>query len=258
MLHEHSNLSDSAYLRRLGLAVRSRRQFQGTNRKQLAERSGVSERYLAQLESGTGNISIVRLRHVAVALGCRINQLLEPNEIGHSDAGTKDRIALIGLRGAGKTTLGKLIAGKLGVEFVELTARIERNSGLQLGDIFNLYGDAGYRRLEQRELRKVTDELDACVLAPAGGVCEDDETFGWLLSHFRTIWLTAAPQEHMDRVIAQGDMRPMDGYEEALSELKVILGSRAHAYARAGHVVDTAGRSVEDVCRELLETIRPD
>ncbi len=257
MLHETSSSSDPAYLRQLGERVRSERRRQDMNRKALAGRSGVSERFLAQLEAGSGNISVLRLRHVAQALNASINSLLS-DESSHTadDARKKNRIALIGLRGAGKTTLGKIAAGELGVGFVELTKRIENSSGLALPDIFNLYGTEGYRRLEQRELSAVIDEYDGCILAAAGGISENSETFEMLLAHFHTIWLTATPEEHMQRVISQGDFRPMHGHDEALSELKAILGARARDYARAGHIVDTAGRSLAEARFELVEAIR--
>ncbi|NNE21331.1 MAG: helix-turn-helix transcriptional regulator [Rhizobiales bacterium] len=255
MLQKIADHADELYLSRLGQEVRRLRREQHINRRQLAERSSVSERFLAQLETGTGNISILRLRHVAKALDCQLAALLDAAEPGNGQQGRQARIALIGLRGAGKTTLGKAAAGQLEVPFIELTERIERTSGMALPDIFNLYGQDGYRRLEQRELHAVIDEHDNCILAAAGGVSEDTETFDLLLSNFRTIWLTATPLEHMNRVIEQGDLRPMHGHEEALAELKVILGSRARDYARADHILDTSGRDPGDVQAELTSLI---
>lgn len=255
MLHLASASPDTIYLQRLGQEVRRQRGLQSINRKVLAERSGVSERFLAQLEAGSGNISVVRLRHIALALDCPISALLPEGLPKVGDDGRKNRIALIGLRGAGKTTLGRLAADQLGVGFVELTERIEHRSGLELSDIFNLYGADGYRRLEQSELRMVIDEHDDCILAPAGGISQDSETFELLLTHFRTIWLTATPEDHMDRVIAQGDLRPMHGHGQALSELREILGTRARNYARADHTLDTSGRTVDQVKKELLDLI---
>ncbi len=255
MLHKSIAPSDQVYLQRLGEEVRKARRGQRMNRKSLAARSGVSERYLAQLESGRGNISIVRLRHIAQALDCPISSLLDRDITATRGHDRKNRIALIGLRGAGKSTLGRLIADELGIAFAELTERIERSSGLDLSDIFNLYGAEGYRRLEQRELLSVIDEYDACVLASAGGISENNETFELLLANFETIWLTATPQEHLDRVVAQGDTRPIDGHHEALLELKAIMGNRARDYARAEHIIDTAGRSVNEVMQQLLDRL---
>ena len=255
MLQKTADQTDEFYLARLGQQVRRLRRDQRLNRKQLAERSNVSERFLAQLETGTGNISILRLRHVAKALDCQLSALLDAAEPGDGEATRKERIALIGLRGAGKTTLGKAAASQLGLAFIELTDRIEHTSGMSLPDIFNLYGQDGYRRLEQQELRAVIDENESCILAAAGGVSEDSVTFNLLRANFRTIWLTASPEDHMSRVIEQGDLRPMHGHNEALAELKAILGSRAHDYARADHILDTSGRSEDNILAELASLI---
>ena len=255
MLQKIADSTDELYLSRLGQEVRRLRREQHINRKQLAARSSVSERFLAQLETGTGNISILRLRHVAKALDCQLTALLDAAEPANGKQEHEARIALIGLRGAGKTTLGKAVADQLDLPFIELTERIERTSGMALPDIFNLYGQDGYRRLEKRELNAVIDDNDSCILAAAGGVSEDSETFDLLRTNFRTIWLTATPEEHMNRVIEQGDLRPMHGHDEALAELKVILGSRAHDYARAGHILDTSGRDLSDVQAELTRLV---
>lgn len=255
MLQKISDQTDELYLHRLGKEVRRLRREQHINRKQLATRSRVSERFLAQLEAGTGNISILRLRHVANALDCPLQALLKAAEPVEAEAARKSRVALIGLRGAGKTTLGTAAADQLNLPFIELTERIERTSGMALPDIFNLYGEDGYRRLEQRELHAVIDANDHCILAAAGGVSEDNETFDLLLTNFCTIWLTATPEDHMDRVIEQGDLRPMHGQAEALDQLKVILDSRAHDYARADHILDTAGRELGEVQTELIRII---
>lgn len=252
MLHKIADQADEAYLGRLGQAVRRFRREQRINRKQLAARSHVSERFLAQLETGTGNISILRLRHIAEALDCQLSALLHAAEPAAGQGACRQRIALIGLRGAGKTTLGKAAASQLGLPFIELTDRIERISAMSVPDIFNLYGQDGYRRLEQQELHAVIGENDSCILAAAGGVSEDSVTFDLLRANFCTIWLTATPEDHMSRVIEQGDLRPMRGHNEALAELKAILGSRAHDYARADHILDTSGRSRENVVADLI------
>ena len=255
MLQKTTSQPDELYLSRLGLEVRRLRREQQINRKQLAERSNVSERFLAQLETGTGNISILRLRHIAKALDCQLAALLDAAEPADNSRTNNKRIALIGLRGAGKTTLGTAASSRLGLPFIELTDRIEHTSGMSVPDIFNLYGQDGYRRLEQRELRTVIEETDSCILAAAGGVSEDSVTFDLLRTNFRTIWLTATPEDHMNRVIEQGDLRPMHGRDEALAELKAILGGRAHDYARSDIILDTSGRTEESVLSELVELI---
>ena len=257
MLHKtgslpESALSDDEYLRCIGEQVRDLRHSKGLNRKRLAERSGVSERFLAQLETGTGNISVIRLRHVAAALDCEPSDLLSQSEPAALQRLKHDRIALIGLRGAGKTTLGRRLAASLNRPFIELTECVERATGMSLSDIFNLYGSDGYRRLEQRELDAVIDQHDTCILATGGGVAENTASFERLLKHFTTIWLTATPQEHLERVIAQGDLRPMAGHDEALVELKAILTSRSREYARASHIVDTSNRAEAVVEADLL------
>ena len=249
---------DSVFLETLGQRVRAARGRRGLSRKLLARDAGVSERYLAQLEAGQGNISILLLRHVADALGLILDELVCTEE----DALTKNgrrynrparprRVALIGLRGAGKSTLGRLLAADLGTPFIELNDEIAKMNGLGVPEIFHLYGPEGYRRFEQRCLDHAIGSHDHVVLATGGGIVADPTTYDALLSAFFTIWLHAAPEEHMARVRAQGDLRPMAGNSEAMKELKRILSSREPLYRRADRALDTSGRSIE-TCRVSL------
>lgn len=277
---------DAAFLADLGQRVRQIRGQHGMSRKLLAEYAGVSERYLAQLESGQGNISILLLRDVARALDLPLEDLLakeltadlaviqqmlrraSPEQIalakqavariqqGQGSRSRAQRIALIGLRGAGKSTLGRLVAADLGMPFVELNDEIAKMSGLSVAELFNLYGQEGYRRLERRCLQQVVDSQDKVVLATGGGIVADPATFDLLLATFYSVWLRAAPEEHMERVRAQGDLRPMAGNPEAMEELKLILSSREALYSRADSQLDTSGQVVESSGRALSLLLR--
>ena len=222
-------------------------------RKVLAQEADVSERYLSQLEAGDGNISIVLLRRIAIALKIPL-AFLFPDEHAVSDTRLQ-RIALIGLRGAGKTTLGIMLAAKLSVPFVELDREIEQDTGLPIGEIFTLYGQAGYRRTERRCLERVLMTHKHAVIAIGGGVVSEEETFHLLLAHCYTVWLKATPEEHMTRVIAQGDLRPMAGNAEAMADLKRILTTREPLYRKADAILETSRRSLKDSLAELQEVI---
>jgi XRE family aerobic/anaerobic benzoate catabolism transcriptional regulator len=275
---------EATYLQRLGERVREARARRGMTRKILARDSGVSERYLAQLEAGQGNISIVLLRQVAHAMGLPLADLvreepdrpveltllmemlgrLSPSELGQARrllAQTfggalarerRQRIALIGLRGAGKSTLGAMLARALGVPFVELDREIERELGTPLGEIFDLYGQAAYRRHERRALEGVIERHARAVVAVGGSLVSEPATFDLLLEACFTVWLTARPEEHMSRVLAQGDTRPMAGNAEAMEDLRRILAGRAALYSKADVTVDTAGKTVEQAFKSLL------
>jgi XRE family aerobic/anaerobic benzoate catabolism transcriptional regulator len=251
--HDEMAASDQRFLAVLGRRVRELRQQRGFTRKVLACQAQVSERYLGQLESGDGNVSIILLRRIAAALHVTLNQLLPPEQ--EESTQDCDFIALIGLRGAGKTTLGRRLATALSVPFIEVDQEIERELGLPLSEIFTLYGQAGYRRTERRCLERVLAEHERAVLAVGGGVVSEEETFQFLLQHCRTVWLKATPEEHMTRVIAQGDFRPMAGNAEAMEDLKRILAARVSLYARAEVTVDTSGQTVEESFGQLRRVI---
>jgi XRE family transcriptional regulator, aerobic/anaerobic benzoate catabolism transcriptional regulator len=271
-------------LKTLGDSVRQTRTRRGMTRKVLARDSGVSERYLAQIELGKGNTSILVLRRLAQALDVPLNQLLSDGaeplvEFVHTVeflrrlpveqikqarlfllqqfsgvdlAVRKQRIALIGMRGAGKSTLGSMLAQKLEMPFIELDRLIEQESGLPLSLIFDFHGQAGFRRLERRCLEQVLERHSRFVLATGGSLVSEPATFERLLSCCFTIWVKASPEEHMQRVIAQGDMRPMADNREAMDDLKRILEGRRLLYSKADLTVDSGGRTQQDGFELLL------
>jgi XRE family aerobic/anaerobic benzoate catabolism transcriptional regulator len=283
---DHKGSGDGRFLRELGEQVRAARARNGMTRKDLAAESGVSERYLAHLESGRGNISVLLLQKVAAALNLPLGQLFSGvdeqaveltliqqflrrlpqqqlpkvraqlmREFGNSPLERMKRVALIGLRGAGKSTLGTLLAKQLGVPFVELDREIEREAGTSLSEIFLLYGQQGYRRYERRCLEKMLGERDRCVIATGGSIVSEPGTYDLLLSTCFTVWLKAQPEEHMARVVAQGDTRPMAGNTEAMDDLRRILDGRAVLYGQADATVDTAGRTIERCLKDLKKVI---
>lgn len=281
---------DSTYLQHLGDNVRALRAQRGITRKVLGQQSGVSERFLAQLEGGTGNASVLVLRRIATAFGVELEALLtEPNgnsqsedllqtldflrrlddadiakargllqgyfgEAHQPDESVRlQRIALIGLRGAGKSTLGAHLAEELKVPFIELDRLVEQASGTPLSTIFDLYGQSGFRRFERRCLDEVLEKYPRFVLAAGGSIVSEAATFDRLRRSCYTIWLRATPEEHMQRVIAQGDMRPMAHNPEAMSELKQILQEREPLYRKADFILNTSGRKVDKLADELLD-----
>jgi XRE family aerobic/anaerobic benzoate catabolism transcriptional regulator len=286
-VHSDGESDGAAFLAALGHRVRELRARRGMTRKILAKDSGVSERYLAQLEGGRGNASLLILRQLARALDVPLEALVStapdpPIELSHAiellrrlgpeqlaearalllrtfgeaDAqGRTERIALIGLRGAGKTTLGKALAERLGLPFVELDAEIERESGVSLATIFDFYGQAGFRRLERRCLERVLETHARFVLATGGSIVSETSTFERLLAACWTVWVKAAPAEHMARVVAQGDMRPMAGNRESMHDLERILAGREPLYRRADAEVDTSGRPVGDSVEMLVAAV---
>jgi XRE family transcriptional regulator, aerobic/anaerobic benzoate catabolism transcriptional regulator len=231
------------YLETVGTSVRSQRERRGWSRRELAEASGVSERFLAQLETGDGNISLRRFAEVAHALGTTPSALLASAD---TPAGTRP-IALLGVRGAGKSSVGAALARKLGLAFVELDQQIELAAGLPLGEVFALHGEAYYRRLEREVLTRVLAESSACVLATGGSIVNDPTNYALLRAHCETIWLRANAEDHWNRVVAQGDQRPMAENPHAFSELRALLAARSKLYARADHTIDTSGRTVNQV-----------
>lgn len=237
--------------RGIGEKVRAARTANGESRRALSEHSGVSQRYLAQIEAGEGNISVAMLVKLGAALDIPVASFFEQDQ--HSDT---LRIALIGLRGAGKSTLGQSVARTSGLRFVELNDVIEQESGLSVADVIALYGPDGYRGFERSALQSVVDRHDRLVLAVAGGIVGAPETFDLLLDRCHTVWVQATPEEHMNRVIAQGDDRPMAGNPRAMDELKSILRQREPDYARAHAVLDTSGRSLRDSERDMMNLLR--
>jgi XRE family transcriptional regulator, aerobic/anaerobic benzoate catabolism transcriptional regulator len=278
---------ETGFLEQLGQRVRTMRALRGMSRKVLAKVSGISERYIAQLESGKGNVSIVLLRRVSNAMGAHLEdlipsagpspdwavirdllkkatpaQIVQAKDILAGQSASQQiksfaGIALIGLRGAGKSTLGKLLAKKIGWNFVELNKEIEAQNGLSVAEIIALYGQEGFRRLEQAALTQLLARKELTVLATGGGIVSEPVTFDLILSSFYTIWLKAEPEEHMARVRKQGDLRPMADDRSAMAELRNILTSREPLYARASAVVDTAGLPVDAAAARLLDAVSP-
>jgi XRE family transcriptional regulator, aerobic/anaerobic benzoate catabolism transcriptional regulator len=245
-------MTETLYLSRLGDRVRAWRTEHGMTRKTLSQASGVSERYLAQLEAGEGNISVLLLRKVANAMGVPVAELVRDDE--HRP---EKPVALLGLRGAGKSTLGKMLAKKIGWKFVELNKEVEAQNGLSVAEIIALYGQEGFRRMEQAALTQLLARKELMVLATGGGIVSEPLTFDLILSSFYTIWLKAEPEEHMARVRGQGDLRPMADDRSAMAELRNILISREPLYARASAVVDTAGLSVDAAAARLNDAVAP-
>jgi XRE family aerobic/anaerobic benzoate catabolism transcriptional regulator len=276
---------EADFLEKVGRRVRELREGRGLTRRALANQADVSERYLGQLETGEGNVSILLLRRLALVLNAPISELLEiepeqleqrsvrrfleqiprhrvpdllsrlEREVGSEREGRRHRVALIGLRGAGKSTLGRRLSQELGAPFLEMDREIEAESGLPLSELFSLYGQAGYRRFEGRCLNRIVKEYPQAVLSVGGGVVSEASTYDFLLANCFTVWLKASPSEHMQRVIAQGDMRPMAESHEAMEDLKRILIGREPQYRKADATVDTSGISVDASFARLRDVV---
>ena len=230
--------------------MRELRRNRGWTRRELAKRSGVSERFLAEIETGRGNPSLLRMFDLASCFGMAPDALLRRIPARESE---RKIVALLGLRGAGKTSVGNRLASALGLSFVELDALVEERAGLSLGEMFELHGQAYYRRVEQQVLRSVLEERDSVVLSTGGGLVTEPQTFALLQRHAHTVWLRAKPEDHWERVVAQGDTRPMQGNGEAFSHLCSILEEREGLYQQAQVTVDTSGASLDEVCGQLTE-----
>jgi|SRR5688572_22974896 XRE family aerobic/anaerobic benzoate catabolism transcriptional regulator len=242
---------ESLYLSRLGERVRAWRIESGTTRKALAAASAVSERYLAQLEAGQGNISVLLLRRVARAMGVAVESLVKEDDA----APQRERIALIGLRGAGKSTLGAKLAQLLHMPFVELDREVEQEAGAKLGEVFAMYGQDAFRRFERRALERVLEQHERAVIATGGSLVTDPANFELLLERCFCVWLKASPEDHMARVIAQGDMRPFKGRSAALDEIRKLLAERDTLYARAAAAIETTGKTVKQTLQELRKAL---
>ncbi|MCC6195212.1 MAG: helix-turn-helix transcriptional regulator [Burkholderiales bacterium] len=243
------------FLSALGGRVRTLRARNGLTRKALALRAGVSERHLANLESGQGNASVMLLRQLALALRTSIGELVGESGAAADPART-GRIALIGLRGAGKSTLGRMLADDLRVPFVELDREVERVAGCDVGEIHSLYGPAAFRRYELRALEATVETHPRAVVAAGGGIVTEGTSYHLLRARCYTVWLRATPDEHMKRVVAQGDLRPMAGHAEAMDDLKRILASREADYAKADFAFDTGGKPLAEAYLALREGLQ--
>jgi XRE family aerobic/anaerobic benzoate catabolism transcriptional regulator len=273
--------TENDFLGALGKRVRQLRNGREMTRKMVSQQADVSERHLAQLEAGGGNVSIVLLRRIAAALQVSLADLfavqseatekrmisqfldrLPPHRLEDvvarltrdfvpEEETRRQRIALIGLRGAGKSTLGARLATQKNVPFVELDREIEKETGMPLAEIFSLYGQSGFRSIEKRTLERVLNEYDRAVLSVGGGIVSEKENYDYLLANCYTVWVKAQPEEHMSRVIAQGDFRAMAGSDRAMEDLRRILEAREPLYRKADVHIDTSGDSVEESFAKL-------
>lgn len=239
----------------LGTKVRTLRAARQLTRRALADEAGLSERFVGELEAGRANISVVNLAEVAKALGVGLTALLDG---GESDArsersapASKGVISLLGLRGAGKSTVGKKLAHQLGVGFFELDRLVEAEAGMLLSEIFAIHGEDYYRRLELAALKRFLQSHERAVLATGGGLVTSADAFKLLREKTRTVWLKAQPEEHWERVLVQGDLRPMQNRPHAMAELKRRLKEREPLYARAELTMSTTGKTVDHVVRAL-------
>jgi XRE family aerobic/anaerobic benzoate catabolism transcriptional regulator len=278
------------FLIALGERLKLLRARRGLTRKALAQLAEVSERHVANVESGVGNASIQFLRQLCAVLNCSLAEmtgdettstpdwlmirevlrgrneaelaqartaLADLFESPVSEISRRQRIALIGLRGAGKSSLGRLLAAQLHAPFIELSTQIEQLAGCGIAEIHALYGQNAYRRYEQRAIEDVVRHYPQAVIATPGGIVSEPATYKLLLSHCYTVWLKAEPEEHMDRVLAQGDKRPMSGNREAMEDLKRILESRTQFYSKADKTVDTSGLTSEQAYSQLIAQLQP-
>ena len=238
-------------LEAIGRAVRARREGQGLTRQRLAQISGVSLRFLSDVELGRANPSVLKLKALADALQAPIETLVR----APAEPPAPLRISLLGIRGAGKTTIGRRLAGRIGALFVELDLQIEKKASLSLSEIFALHGEDYYRRLERSVLESVLAEGKSCVIATGGGIVTSPETFALLKAQTITVWLRADANDHWNRVLQQGDRRPMKGHPQAMAELRRLLTKRKRLYGTARHTVDTSPLTPAQVAAEIESRI---
>jgi XRE family aerobic/anaerobic benzoate catabolism transcriptional regulator len=290
ILPQPAPVADDVFLRFLGSRVRELRSRRGMTRKMVARESDVSERHLAQLELGEGNVSIILLRRIANALNVSLIDLFAPDspqsppsehkllietllqrippdrlpelaerlaqDFVTRDKARRSRIALIGLRGAGKSTLGAMLSQEMKIPFIELDSEIEKDAGMALPEIFSLYGQTGYRRIEKRVLDRVLREGDRVIISIGGGVVSEKETYDQLLASCFTVWIKAHPEDHMARVIAQGDFRAMAENDEAMEDLRQILEAREPLYRRADLHLETSDESAGQSFSKLMQALQ--
>ena len=282
---ENKNSSDG-FLLEVGDLVRNLRARRGVTRKTLSINSGISERYLANLELGKGNISINLFRRVSIALRTDLSGLLPSDEkktpeqslinefVGRLDREkqqealeylyqkftslekAKKRVALVGLRGAGKSTLGALLEERQGLPFIKITDRIEEISGMGVAEILALSGQTGYRRLEEKALFSTMNEYDSCCIETSGGIVSEAKGLNFLLTTCLVVWVKATPEEHMSRVIEQGDLRPMANNQDAMEDLTRILQERSPYYEKAHLTLDTSGKTIEESYEVLVKLLK--
>ena len=285
--HRVAASSNGDFLLFLGKRVRELRNRRGLTRKMMAKEADVSERHLAQLEAGEGNVSIVLLRRIAAALHVSLAELFAVEtetrhekiliqrflerlpahrvedamsrlmrEFGKEERERRLRVALVGIRGAGKSTLGSRLSEEMKIPFIELDQEIEKDTGMPLGEIFSLYGQTGYREIEKRLLERVLHEHERGILSVGGGVVSEKESYDYLLANCYTIWIKARPEEYMARVIAQGDFRVMGGSDRAMEDLRRILEAREPLYRKADMYLDTSGISVDESFAKLKAALQ--
>jgi XRE family aerobic/anaerobic benzoate catabolism transcriptional regulator len=285
--HRVAASSNGDFLLFLGKRVRELRSRRGLTRKMMAKEADVSERHLAQLEAGEGNVSIVLLRRIAAALHVSLAELFAVEtetrhekiliqrflerlpahrvedavsrlmrEFGNEERARRMRVALVGIRGAGKSTLGSRLSEEMKIPFIELDQEIEKDTGMPLGEIFSLYGQAGYREIEKRLLERVLHEHERGIFSVGGGVVSEKETYDYLLANCYTIWIKARPEEYMARVIAQGDFRVMGGSDRAMEDLRRILDAREPLYRKADMYLETSGNSVDESFAKLKTALQ--
>ena len=246
-------VSQAPLLLEIGRKVRALRKERRLTMQQLADAAALSSRFVGELEAGRANISVLNLAHVAEVVGVKLTTLVEL-EAPQRPAGV---ISLLGLRGAGKSTVGAALAKKLAVPFVELDRLVETEAGMSASELFSMHGEAYFREREAHALRRFLDRHRHGVVAAGGGLVTSPETFELLLAQTATVWLKASPDDHWQRVVRQGDLRPMQNRPRAKAELRKRLKEREPLYARARLTCDTSGRSVDHVVAQLASWARP-